>query len=143
MPRGHPLRARFGELATLYEEVAATRAELCIASSRLGKLSPKPARAASPARPRTSPDAPGASPAARRPRTAAPSPAARSSGPRAGGPPVQQPRGTVVADPVSEQAASRWADFVKHFECQQEATQRAAQRAAAQAAAESEEEEGT
>jgi hypothetical protein len=128
MSRGHPLRARFGELAAVYEEVAATRAELAVASSRLGKLSPKqPARAASPgARPSTSP--------ARKPRVALLSPAARARG----GPP---PRGSGAGEgALREQAASRWAQFVEEFERKQEGELLAAQRAAAEAAAESEEE---
>jgi hypothetical protein len=126
MPRGHPLRAQFGELAKLYEEVAATRAELAIASSRLGKLSPKHApRVPSPSRPATSP-------AAARPRSAR----------RPAQPPSRERIGT-GGTPLSDQAASRWSEYVKQFERKQEEALAAAQRAAAEAAAQSEDEGGS
>ena len=133
MPRGHPLRQRFGELAALYEEVAATRAELSVASSRLAQLSPKSPRAASPSRPAPS--------LARRPGTAgAASPSLRSpGGPRRGGPP---PRGgaSPAAVPLHDQGVARWEEYLREFERKREVGLLAAERAAAEAAAESEEE---
>ena len=149
LPRAHPIRVKCGELATLSEEIAATRAELTVASSRLAALSPRGGTrlahavwdgmhglvAAEGAAP-PSPHPPSATvKRPQLPRLRTPQSPARSGGAWA------QAQSSGLTSPTREKAAVQWEEYVKSFEKQQKDALLSAQRAAEDAAAESEAED--